>query len=65
MRESGVFSDAHPVRDLLRGREIRDERRGDAEVVRDDLGDVDRRVAHALDGRDEVQHARHRVGVAG
>ena len=52
-RRSGA--DAHPVRHLFGGGEIRDERGRDAEAVRDDPRHVDRGVAHALDGRHDVQ----------
>ena len=52
------------MRDLLGRGEVGDERGRDAEPVGDDARDVDRRVAHALDRREHVQHARHLLGVA-
>ena len=64
VRERGVGAHAHAVRDLLGRGEVGDERGGDAEPVGDDAGDVDRGVAHALDRREHVQHARHLLGVA-
>ena len=64
VREQRVGPDAHAVRDLFGGREVGDERGRDAEAVGDDAGDVDGGVAHALDGREHVQHARHLLGVA-
>ena len=64
VRERRLGAHAHAVRDLLGRGEVGDERRRDAEVVRDDARDVDGRVAHALDRRHDVQHARHLLGVA-
>ena len=65
MSERGIGADAHPVRHLFGGGEVGDQRGGDAQPVRDDASDVDGRVAHALDGREHVQHARHLLRVAG
>ena len=62
--ERGVGPHAHTVRHLFGPGEVGDERRGDAEVVRDDARDVDRGVAHAFDRGHDVQHARHLLGVA-
>ena len=62
--ERRAGADAHAVRHLFGGGEIGDERGRDAEAVRDDARDVDRGVAHALDRRHDVQHARHLLGVA-
>ena len=64
MRERAVGPDPHAVRDLLRRREIGDERGRYPEPVGHDVRDVDTGVAHALDRREHVQHARHLLGVA-
>ena len=64
VRERRVGAHPHAVRHLFGGGEVGDQRGGDAEAVGDDAGDVDGRVAHALDGREHVQHARHLLGVA-
>src|SRR6266511_2679173 len=51
------------VRDLLGDGEVGDERGGNAEAVGDDARHVDGGVADPLHGRDDVQHARHPLGV--
>ena len=63
--ERRVGAHAHAVGDLLGGGEIGDQRGRDAQTVGDDARDVDGRVAHALDGREHVEHARHLLRVAG
>ena len=64
VRQRGVGPHPHTVRHLFGGREVGDQRSRDAEAVGDDAGDVDGSIAHALDGRQHVQHARHLFGVA-
>ena len=61
--ERGAGAHAHPVRHLLGGGEVGDQRGRDAEPVGDDARHVDRGVSHALDRRDHVEHARHLLGV--
>ena len=64
VRERRLAAHAHSVRDLFGGREVGNERGGDAETVRDDARDADRGRRHPLDGRHHVEHARHLLGVA-
>jgi hypothetical protein len=55
---------AHAMRHLFRFRKVGDECRRNAQPVRDDVGDVDGSVAHALDRGDDVQDARDLLRVA-
>ena len=64
VRERRLGTDPNPVRHLLGVGEVGDEGRRDAEVVGHDARDVDGRVRHAFDRRDDVEHARHLLGVA-
>src|SRR3712207_7144455 len=53
-----------PVGDLLRLGQVCDELARDPEPVGDDAADVDGGVADALDGRHDLQHRGHGVGLA-
>ena len=61
--EVAALADADPVGDLFGVGEVGDQLTRDAEAVGDDSGDVDGGVADPLDGRDDLEHRGHGLGL--
>ncbi len=61
----GVVPDPHPVGDLFGQGQVGHQGARDAQPVGHDAADVDRGVAEALDGPDDLEDRRHGVGVPG
>ena len=65
VRHVRALAHEHPVRYLFGVGQVGHELRRDAQPVRDDPGDVDGVVGHALDGGHHLENRRHPFGLTG